>query len=310
MGLSARIQAKLGAAITVVTIPAPRICRGGGGQRINAEGGGVDTGKPLPNIMTRATTLIVMALLIPGVALAQEANETNADESWRALVWVKDGNGELIEKVRATPQFALDAILAEEPWGKDAARKVLGQFGEARSATELDAFADALGRLVLESPSSRIARTALSVLSGATRDNSNSPQIPYGRGLDVLIQVYETMDGTEAVSARSLWSEIIGAGGEDYIMNLFASSERPEAPCAIQPYTPNITYWAGSVQEPVEESAGPPPGGWCPNVSQWCKLGFMLGRRKVGGVDLEHVLSICDKRRKVENGKLQLGIYW
>ncbi len=254
--------------------------------------------------------ILLMALLIPGVALAQEAAESEADESWRALVWVKDGNGELIEKVRATPQFALDAIQAEEPWGKDAAMKVFGQFGGPGSAAELDALADALARLILESPSRKVATDALNALADASVARFSDVGIPYARALDVLIEVYEALDGTETVSARSLWSAIIGAGGEDYVMNLFASSERPEAPCSIQPYTPNITYWAGSVQEPVEESAGPPPGGWCPNVSQWCKLGFMLGRRKVGGVDLEHVLSICDKRRKVEDGKLQLGIYW
>ena len=105
--------------------------------------------------------ILLMAVLIPAVALAQEAAKRDID-----LIRVRDDNGVVIRKVNPTPQFALDALQAEEPWGRDAAWKVLRQSVEARSAAELDAFADALVRLImLKSPSSTMAaRNALYVL--------------------------------------------------------------------------------------------------------------------------------------------------
>ncbi len=256
--------------------------------------------------------IMLMALLIPGVALAQEADETNAAKQARGMIFVTNENGS-VQPVYPTPQLAqeaLDDIRTEKGWGAGTAKVLLRQIGRPLPAAELDALADALARLILESSSRKVAYDALTVLRWAAYEGTSGSEIPYVRGLDLLIQVYEALDGTEAVDAEDLWYAIIGAGGEDYVMNLFASSERPEAPCSIQPYTPNITYWAGSGQEPVQEPAGPPPGGWCPNVSQWCELGFALGISKVEGVDLKHVLSICNKSLKVEDGKLQLGIYW
>ena len=242
--------------------------------------------------MTRATTLIAIALLIPGVALAQESDESNTDESWRALVWVKDGNGELIEKVRATPQFALDAIQAEESWGLDAARKVLNQVGGPRSAAELDAFADALGRLILESPSYGVTLDALSILSSTASGSRFDTGIPYVRGADVLIGVYESMDDYESISKHKVLRRIrhAGARGEDYVRNLFASLERPEKACFVAPTVSVVQN--GKV---VNRVGHPPKEEHCPYETQWCEVGQILG-------EYDLVYPICDGRRSKING--------
>ncbi len=232
--------------------------------------------------------IVLLAFLIPGVALAQEA-----DESWRALVWVTDGNGKLIEKVRATPQFALDAIQAEESWGMGAARKVLKQVGEPRSPAELDALADALGRLILESPSHQVAYTALNALADVARESSGGPGIPYARAVDVLIQVYEAMDGTEAVSKNNYVLRSIrhaGARGEDYVRTLFASLERPEKACFVAPTVGVVID--GKV---VNRVGHPPKEEHCPYETQWCEVGAILR-------EYDLVYPICDGRRSKING--------
>ena len=56
------------------------------------------------------------------------------------------------------------------------------------------------------------------------------------RGLEVLTEIYEAMDGAEAVRFYQVWIAIFSAGGENYLRNLFESLECPDKPCWLVPY--------------------------------------------------------------------------
>ena len=227
--------------------------------------------------------ILLMAVLFAGVAMAQETVVERKEDGFAV---VKDGNGRLRTIYSPTPQMALEAILTRGTIGP--ASMVLEQTVERRSAAELDAFADDLARLVLESPSEIVAGKALRVLNWATRDK----EIPYERGLEVLIDIYEAMDGTEAASTfRVLISISYAAGGEDYLKNLFASLERPEKPCWLPPNSVPIVD--GKRLEPPR----PPREDWCPYKTQWCEVGDVLAKRGVEGIDPVLVYSTCDKRK-------------
>ena len=227
--------------------------------------------------------ILLMAVLLPGVAIAQEMAAPNAARpNW---VFVTDDNGVVIGKVNPTPQFALEAIQAEKEWGEKAAWTVLRQTAEARSAAELDAFADDLARLVLESPSEKVGMDAIRALRKAANFSTRGG-IPYERGLEVLIGIYEAMDGTEAVSTFSLLISIFSAGGEDYLKNLFASLEPPEKPCWPPPQA--VVIIDGQRLEPPR----PPRDEWCPYKTQWCEVGQYLVMK--GVVDATLVYPTCD----------------
>ena len=231
--------------------------------------------------------VLLMAVLFSGVVMAQETTERRED-GW---VFVKDGNGVITRSFFSpTPQIALEAIQTKgDGWY---ASMVLEQTAERRSPAELDAFADDLARLVLENPTRIVAANALSALAWATRDEEN----PYERGLEVLIDIYEAMDGTEAVSTfRALLSIFDAAGGEDYLKNLYSSLERPEKPCWLPPSSVPIVD--GKRLEPPR----PPKEEWCPYETQWCEVGDVLAKREVEGIDPFLVYSTCDKRKDPTN---------
>ncbi len=250
--------------------------------------------------------VLLMAFLIPGVALAQEAYDPDAHEKF--FVFVEDDHGNL-RTVIPTPQFALESIQAQKRWGGSAAEMILGQVDEQRfvSAAELDAFADDLGRLILETPSSKVARKVKFLLQTAA----------YERAAEVLINVYEAMDGTEAVPKRDVLYSILDAGvggaGEAYVRNLFASSEPPEKPCWLPP----VWIMPGEEQEPE-----PPKEEHCPYKTQWCEVGTLLIQRErialatgyaeyspfKAGVDPDLVFPLCDQSmEKDSNG--DWGLY-
>lgn len=90
--------------------------------------------------------ILLLAILIPAGAMAQEIGEHKRN---RGIL--KDDNGTVIGRVNPTPQFALDAKQAGKVWAQRAARVVLRQLHQPRSAAELDASADELERVMLES---------------------------------------------------------------------------------------------------------------------------------------------------------------
>lgn len=225
--------------------------------------------------------VLLMAVLFSGVAMAQE---TVVERKENGFAVVKDGNGTLRIIYSPTPQYVLQAIREGKAGVRDALI-VFQQKAERRSDAELDAFADELVRLVQEAPSRKVALDAIYALGS------------YERGLEVLIDIYENLDGTEAVSNRSMLRIIfhMPGGGEDYVMNLYASLERPAEPCKLRPYS--IPMVDGKrIGPPV-----PPEEEQCPYKTGWCEVATVLVGLEVA--DPADVYPICDKRWRNEDGR-------
>ena len=230
--------------------------------------------------------VLLMAVLVSGVAMAQETVVERKDDGW---VVVKDGNGTLRTVYSPTPQMALEAIRTDDQnTGKFDAAMILKQKVETRSDAELDAFADELVRLVMETPSRSVANKVLWALGG------------YKRGLDILIDIYENLNGTEAASELPMLSKIFRMpdGGKDYVMNLYASLKRPEEPCKVRPhyYMMKDGKRIGPPPPPKEEQ--------CPYETQWCRVAKFLVHKELA--DPAYVYPICDGRMRYFRGEWAL----
>ena len=109
----------------------------------------------------------------------------------------------------------------------DAAVAVLRQTIETRSPTELDAFADELGRLLIESlqPQHRFVAT-LALWEASKRDYDG---IPYRRAMDVLIHAYESLKGHDYEKAQVVLAYVGMAGGADYLRGILSQACRPRS---------------------------------------------------------------------------------
>ncbi|MXZ04160.1 MAG: hypothetical protein F4Y90_01300 [Rhodothermaceae bacterium] len=222
-----------------------------------------------------------MAVLFSGVAMAQETVVECKEDGFAVI---KDGNGTLRTVYSPTPHFVLQAI-RERKAGVHDARIVFKQEAERRSDAEMNAFADELVRLVQETPSRKVASDAIYALGS------------YERGLEVLIDIYENLDGTEAVSNRGMLRRIfhMPGGGEDYVMILYASLERSAEPCKLRPDTKPMVD--GKRIEPLV----PPKEEQCPYNTGWCAVATVLVGLEVA--DPADVYPICDKRWIFEDGR-------
>lgn len=135
-------------------------------------------------------------------------------------------------------------------------------------------------RLVLETPSKTVAWEALRALE---RDE---------RELEVLLNVYQALDGTQAIQASSVLRHIASAlGGADYLKNLFASLEPPKEPCKPRPQL-------GLDNGPP----GPPEEELCPYKTEWCEVGKVLIGR---GVHHSLIYPTCDNTIEyTEDGRI------
>ena len=224
--------------------------------------------------------VLLMAVLVSGVAMAQE---TVVERKENGFAVVKDGDGTLRTIYSPTPQFALNRLLAEESRGRNDAAMIFKQKWERRSDAELDAFADELVRLVMETPSRKVADYAIYALRS------------HKRGLEILTDIYENLDGTEAVPKYfMLWDIFRVPGGKDYVMNLYASLERPAAPCKLRPQGIIIKDGKRLNPDPPEEEQ-------CPYKTQWCEVAqFLVGKELA---DPAYVYPICDKHWVYEDGR-------
>ncbi len=219
-----------------------------------------------------------MVVLFSGVAMAQETVVERKEDGFAV---VKDGNGRLRTIYSPTPQFALEAILAEKSSvGKITAAMIFKQKWETRSDAELDAFADELVRLVLETPSYKVADHAIYALGS------------HKRGLEILIDIYENPQNTRV----SLGHIFRLPGGEDYVINLYASLEPPEEPCKLPPQIIIRNSDGEIIGPPV-----PPKEEQCPYKTEWCNVGKLLVGLEV--LDLADVYPICDGRWVYEDGR-------
>ena len=226
-----------------------------------------------------------MAVLFAGVAMAQETVVERIDNRYAV---VKDGNGTLRKVYSPTPQFAIEGILTDEyNTGKMVAARIFRQRWERRSDAELDAFADELVRIVMETPSRKVADKALYALGS------------HKRGLEILIDIYENLNGTEAASELPMLSKIFRMpdGGKDYVMNLYTSLERPTEPCKLRPQI----IWIKDGKE-----LNPPPSEeeQCPYKTEWCRVAKFLVHKELA--DPAYVYPICDKRMRLFRGEWAL----
>ncbi|MDE2770340.1 MAG: hypothetical protein OXI44_04065 [Bacteroidota bacterium] len=147
-------------------------------------------------------------------------------------------------------------------------------------------------RLVLETPSKTVAMDAIFALKYDERR------------LGVLLDIYQALDGTQAIDSAIVLQRIAFAkGGQDYLMNLFASLEPPEEPCKQRPQRGRVAA-DGSVLY-----SGPPEEELCPYKTEWCKVGIALVRRDhLHPVHHSLIYPTCDNRKKYhEDGSVSIS---
>ena len=213
---------------------------------------------------------LFLALTIPATASAQYK---------QGMIWV---NGAWVER---TPQAALDALLAAEGATYALAIDVLRQTIGKHSAAELDAFADELGRLFREGSRAESHRANVALKLSAMEDYPKG--VPYTRAKDIFIEAYESLVSVDFERAHSALSSILRMGGEDFVWQVFNSSEPPEKPC-----------WNAGLGVPVPRGMqlppAPPKEQWCPyKKSTWCAAGYMLVLYGENKPDPEKVVPVC-----------------
>ena len=178
-----------------------------------------------------------------------------------------------------SPAAALRALMEpHEPGdsGNAPAIAVLRQQFEPRSRAELDAFAaELLG--VMREGSEEQRRDAAIVLLVAARSESNDgvwpadPGTPYTGAAEVFRRLYESYEDPLSGEAQTALTDLLDAGGIDYVRALFEASE-PPPPC--QPQGGEVR--SGECREMDNPCPNPP--------NMWCQAGKLL----LYGVELAH----------------------
>ncbi|MCY4158156.1 MAG: hypothetical protein OXE92_09385 [Bacteroidetes bacterium] len=161
--------------------------------------------------------------------------------------------------VAPTPERALELIMADTDGTEDPAEAVLLQVYDVLPADELDAFAEELGRIVRDGNYIQSMRAGLALLI-ASKDHGRG--IPYTKSTKILIRMYESLEDPAHPKARKLLSDVYDTGGQDYVRNLFNSSEKP----------PECEICGGmAIRGGCKDVENP-----CPNVGTWCQAGEVL----------------------------------
>ena len=167
------------------------------------------------------------------------------------------------------------------PDGEAAAVAVLRQVFNTRSAAELDAFADELGRLLRDGTEyqSYNAFWALRAAGSELRDDG----IRYAGAMDLSIRIYESYEvRTHRIGRRALFG-IFLTGGVDYVRHVFETSEKPPA-CQRRPTRPGFSE----------------PENPCPNVSTWCVAGRLLMIFLSEGPHPDEYYPLCERAIKID----------
>ncbi len=196
--------------------------------------------------------LSLLVLMLPAVAAAQEAKV-----QYKEGMVMENGTWR-----KPTPETALRDIMMPGGMSMNAAVAVLRQTFDARSASELDAFADQLMRLAREGTEAQWVEATVALIIAAKKDYEGGT--PYVGAVDAAIRFYESFEGRTSRQASRALRVVIRAGGEDYVRKLFESSEPPTKPC-LDSY-PKLL--------PGEEL--PPREAFCPYTSAWCVAGKLL----------------------------------
>ncbi len=162
-----------------------------------------------------------------------------------------------------TPETALRALLDEEGRSPNApAIAVLRQRFEDRSASELEAFASRLARIIVEGGEAEANRAVLALLIAAGGDDAGAGT-PYAGSAKAFATVYESHLDKTSVEAWQALAYVDQVGGVDYIAEVWRGAEAPP-----------VCLLGGA----VEASTPPPPGAAdsCRTRSEWCSAGRHL----------------------------------
>lgn len=200
---------------------------------------------------------LTLALTVP-VALAAQTPEGKDRRGPRERGMVLDASGEWRNP---TPETAIGALVSDGVYLPVVA--ILRQEFGTRSPAELDRVADRLVSLVVDGGERSALRAAVALSVAGHEDRQGTPW-PGVRA--AFIRIFETLRAREDRMAALYLDTVFKVGGQDYVREVFAKSERPPA-CVFGP-PPNI---AGA--EPEERE----PLNLCPNRGYvWCDAGRVL----------------------------------
>ena len=177
---------------------------------------------------------------------------------------------------KPTPQSALDALLmGNEDADHLPAVAMLRQQFDTWSAAELGVISDELGRIVREGTEvqSMLAYFALVEASMDVGEGARYPGVA-----DIFIQIYESYENRLSPEASSALLGVYQSGDEDYVRDLFETSEQP----------PACQGCGGLTRVDCEEVANP-----CPNVCTWCQAGHILVTYGHDRPDVELWRDLC-----------------
>lgn len=200
-----------------------------------------------------------------------------------------------------TTQTALDVLWAPESRsGSQPAIAVLRQVFDERSAGELDAFADNVGRIFRYGPEEQSSRAFFALQVAAMEIADYPPGIPYTRARDVFLQAFESLVHENFERARTALFGLMRTGGEEYPWKIFESSEPPEKPC----WPPGVAIPLQSCGQPFPDTPPiPPEEEWCPyKDSVWCTAGELLVLFGENKPDEERVMPTCFSSVQKDDG--------
>ena len=128
-------------------------------------------------------------------------------------------------------------------------------------ASELDAFADELGRLMREGTPSQASKARMALLVASELDGSDGTA--YRKASNVFIRLYESYDDRLSMEASSALLGVFQAGGAEYVRDLFENSEQPKT----------CQYCGGLTGVDCDKVNNP-----CPNTGTWCQAGGILAK--------------------------------
>ena len=194
----------------------------------------------------KSLAAILLFALLPAVAYAQQPTPT--PES--ALKTIKDMTSHTKRSFR-------------EYYG---AYSVLRQTHATYTNDELDAFARELEQIIRDGKEPQASEAARALMFSSIPEGEGTP---YANAASVFIRIYESYRDVPALQreARHVLLRVYLAEGQEYVRNLFQTSERPQKPCFD-----SHVGWPAEVEFPPKEE-------WCDTVrfqSDWCRAAHVL----------------------------------
>lgn len=153
-----------------------------------------------------------------------------------------------------TTSEVIDKVMSGDSKGELSGVSILRGTLLELPVSDLDAFADELGRIIVEG-TRRQALLASSILYRSVR-NDGKQDNPYFRSRDVLRRAYDGVRNKSYRKSRSVLRALVLAGDEDYVHDVFAASKKPEQSCSNTAQAKNPD---------------------CPlNENEWCVAGDVL----------------------------------